>query len=174
MNEILSSLLLDLTGLSDHEAEDLTFQEYERLYLDHETRKGMVGELKMHDGGSVTFSEWRFEHAFFTSAYKTTRQYNKAKFDRRRAERVRWIGEIIRGNIKDVEYCHIPDPKRYDRSGKIMMQRLYVLWEENYLIWLEPSKAHGWWFSSAYIETKGKSRIRDIIRGCVCKKISRD
>jgi hypothetical protein len=174
LNEILSSLLLDLTGLSDHEAEDLTFQEYVELYLDKGVAPRRIGNINTHDGSYCTFTESRFEHAFFTSAYKTIRQFNKDQFDKRRAERIRWIGEIIRGNINGVEYCHIPDPRRCDSSGNTLIQRLYVLWEENYLIWLEPSKTHGWWFSSAYIETKGKRRIRDIIRGCVCKKISRD
>lgn len=174
MNEILSSLLLDLTDLSDQEAEDLAFQEYVSHYLNHKTQKGMVGEILTHDGMSVVFAEWRFEHAFFTSAYKTTRQYNKGQFDRKRAERIRWIAPVIKGEIPDTEFCHIPNPRRRDKSGKIMMQRLYVLWEENYLVWLEPSETHGWWFSTAYIESKGRRHIRNIISGCVRKKISRD
>jgi len=160
--------------MSDEEAEDVTFQEYAKLYLDRETRKGMVGELQAHDGDTVVFTEWRFEHAFFTSRHKTTRQYNKGKFDRDRACRIRWIGWLIKGTISSVEYCHIPDRNRRDPSGRIMVKRLYVLWEERYLIWLEPRFTGGWWFSSAYVESRGWNYIRKLIRGCVRKKVSRD
>lgn len=175
MNTTLASLLLDLNGLSDTEAEDLAYQEYIKVYMDRETRKGMIGVRKVHDGEDVIFTEWRFEHAFFESAYKTSRKYNKGKFSRKRAARIRWIGQIIAGNIDGCECYQISDFNRRDSSGRIMVKRLYVLWEESYLVWLEPHQESGWWFSSAYIETKGRRYIkRNITARGVGKKISRD
>lgn len=99
MNPVLASLLLDLAGLSDEEAEELTYQEYVKLYMDRQTRRGMIGERQTHDGEPVIFYEDRFHHAFFTASDKITRPYAKNRFDRVRASRVRWIGGIIRGNI---------------------------------------------------------------------------
>ena len=175
MNPTLASLLLDLSDLSDEEAEQKTYEEYIHLYMDRKTHKGLIGVRKTHDGDDVLFYEWRFEHAFFESAYKTSRKYNKGKFARNRAARIRWIGEIIKGNIKGCDYCQIPHPNRRDSSGRVMLQRVYILWEENYLIWLEPHRDGGWWFSSAYTETRGRTYIRRNIasRGW-CKRISRD
>ena len=175
MNPKLASLLLDLENLSEEEAEEKTYKEYIKLYTDHETHKGMVGVRKSHDGDDVLFYEWRFDHAFFESAYKTSRQYNKGKFSQQRASRIRWIGEIIAGNIEGCECYEIPDFNRRDATGRIMIKRLYMLMEERYLVWLEPHQKGGWWFSSAYIETKGRNYIkRKIITGGMRKKISRD
>ena len=175
MNPALASLLLDLNSFSDEEAEEKTYDEYLKLYTDHETHKGRVGLHKTHDGDDVLFYEWRFDHAFYESAYKTSRKYNKGKFARKRAARIRWIGEIIKGNVNGCECCDMPHPNRRDSSGRIMLQRVYVLWEENYLIWLEPHRSGGWWFSSAYVETKGRSYIRrNIISRGWRKKVSRD
>lgn len=171
MNEPLASLLLDLTDLPDAEAEELTFREYSRLYLDHETRKGMVGELQTHDGGSVTFYEDRFDHAFFTTFDKVVRPHNKGLFDKTRAVRVRWIGEIIAGNIDGTECYHIPSDT-HSRFRSAIMKRLYVLPEERYIVWLEPLKKGGWKFSTAYLT--GNRDIRRITEGGLRKKISRD
>lgn len=173
MNPDLSSLLLDLSGLNDSEAECITRQEYMRLYTDRDTRKGRIGVRKTHDGDDVLFSEWRFEHAFFESAFKTSRKYNKDKFSRFRASRVRWIGEIIRGNIHGCDCYDIPDSTRRDPAGRVMIKRLYVVWEELYLVWLEPHQRGGWWFSSAYIDTRGRSFLRkNIISRGVLRKIT--
>jgi len=171
LNEVLSSLLLDLTGLSDTEAEDLTFQEYGRLYLDHETRKGMVGELQTHDGEPVTFYEDRFYHAFFTTFDKVIRPHNKGLFDRSRAVRVSWIGEIIAGNVEGTECYHISS-NTHSRFQAAIMKRLYVLPGERYVVWLEPLKRGGWKFSTAYLA--GNRDIRRITKGGWRKKISRD
>jgi hypothetical protein len=176
VNPALSSALLDLSSISDVEAEKLTHQEYVKLYMDRQTRKGKIGIRKTHDGEDVLFNEWRFDHAFFESAYKTSRKYNKGKFSRSRACRIRWIGEVIAGNIKGCECYEIPDLNRRDPMGKVMIKRLYVLWEERYFVWLEPHQKGGWWFSSAYIDTRSRSYIkRNILAGGVLRKIiSRD
>jgi len=169
---VLASLLLDLSNLSDKEAEEKTFQEYVRLYTDRETYKGMIGVRKTHDGEDVIFYEWRFDHAFFESAYKTSRKYNKGKFAMHRATRIQWIGEIISGNVDGCEFCDFPNSDRRDSSGRIIIQRIYIVREENYIIWLEPHQKGGWWFSTAYVANEGY--IRRITKGCHCKKISRD
>lgn len=177
MNPKLASLLLDLEGLTDEEAEEKTYQEYINLYTDTDTAKGRRGELEIHDKEKVVFFEDRFEHAFFTSAYKTSRQYNKDKFVRQRATRLFWIRAILQGQIDKAEGWRMPS-ERFDSSGRPILKRLYVLWDENYLIWLEYlTKEKKWKFSSAYVESGGKRRIREITRMGVCfwrKKISRD
>ncbi len=175
MDPVLSSLLLNLNGLSDEDAEQKTFDEYVKLYLNKTTHKGMIGIHKTHDNEDILFYEWRFDHAFFESAYKTSRKYNKDKFDRIRAVRVRWIGKIIEGSINGCEFCDIPSPNRRDSTGKFLRQRVYILWEENYLVWLEPRNFGGWWFSSAYVESRGRRYIKsNIISRGMRKKISRD
>lgn len=61
---------------------------------------------------------------------------------------------MIRGKIEGAEYCHIPKGGQRDRHGRIRIKRLYILWEENYIIWLEPTIEGAWKFSSAYVATK--------------------
>lgn len=172
MNAKLKSLLLDLSGLSDEQARIKTCEEYNRLYMDRHTYTCMIGERKTHDNQTVIFYEDRFEHAFNTSIEGAYSQLKKDKFDRNRAVRVRWIDEVIQGNIQGIEYYHIPTGHHRDRLGRIRIKRLYVLWEENYIVWLEPRKENEWKFSSAYVANKGY--IRKITRGYFCKKISRD
>lgn len=162
MNPTLASLLLDLTGVSDEEAEKVTYQEYVRLYMDRRTHRGMVGERRTHDGQRVTFYEDRFEHAFFSSSEGASRQYAKDKFQRSRASRIRWIGPTIEGDIQGTDCWLIAPLGRYHSDAKAPA-RLYVLWEENYLVWLEPRRSGGWWFSSAYAAERGKSYIRSIL-----------
>jgi len=175
VNPLLASLLLDLSGLSDEEAEKLVYQEYIRLYMDRETRKGMIGIRKTHDGEDVLFTEWRFDHAFFKSAYKTSRKFNKGKFSKQRAARINWIEQIIAGTIDGCEFCHVPDFSRHDSSGRVMVKRLYILWEECYLVWLEPREKGGWWFPSTYVENRGRKFVeRNVIVGCARRKIPRD
>lgn len=157
MNPTLAALLLDLTGLSDEEAEDKIYQEYVRLYMDRKTRSGMIGELKTHDGESVTFYEDRFDHAFFTSVDRVLRPHNKGKFDKMRGERVRWIGRVIQGEIRGTSCWYFPPA-----PGGVA-KRLYVLCDECYLIWLNAAKRGGWKFSSAY--TANRSYIRRKIKG---------
>ena len=168
MDSVLSSLLLDLNGLSDKDAEQKTFNEYVKLYLNKTTHKGRIGIHKTHDNKDVIFFEDRFDHAFFESAYKTSRQYNKGKFDRKRAVRIRWIGEILAGNIDKCEGYHLPSGRR-DSSGTPFPQRLYVLWNENYVVWLEwLTKNNMWKFSSAYTASKGRPYIKSIVKTGVC------
>jgi hypothetical protein len=159
---MLSSLLLDLTGLSDEEAEKVAYEEYVKLYMDRRTHRGMIGERRTHDDQQVTFFEDRFEHAFFSSSEGASRQYAKDKFQKSRASRIGWIGRTIKGDIEGTE-CWLIAPLRRYHSDAEAPARLYVVWEENYLVWLEPRRNGGWWFSSAYVADRGKSYIRSIL-----------
>jgi hypothetical protein len=145
VHPILASLLLDLEDLSDEEALELTYEEYVRLYMDHKTPAGLIGERRTHDDEPVIFYEDRFQHAFFTASDRVARPYGKDRFDTARASRVRWIGEIIRGNIPGTTCWYLCDPPAS------MVKRLYIVWDEYYLIWLNSRKQGGWKFSSAYV-----------------------
>lgn len=175
MDPALASLLLDLSNLSDEQAEQKTYEEYIHLYMDHKTHTGLVGQRQTHDGQPVMFYDDRFSHAFFTSANKASRRYNKDQFQRDRGSRIRWIGEIIKGNINGSECWWIPDACRRDASGRIIVKRLYIHRYENYLVWLEPLKTGRWKFSTAYVANK--LYIRQITKKGTCfwrKKASRD
>jgi len=176
LNPKLAPLLLDLKDLSDEDAEELTYREYIKLYTNIETHTCTVGFHKTHDGEEVIFYEDRFKHAFFTSSQKTSRQYAKDEFQRNRASRVRWIAPVIRGDIEGTECWRIFPRKRY-HSDVNMPSRLYILWDEKYLVWLEPRRSGGWWFSTAYVAKRGKDYISKIIRNGIClwrNKIPRD
>lgn len=160
MDPVLASLLLDLSNLSDEQAEELTYNEYIRHYMDPETGQGMRGERQTHDGQRATFYADRFQHAFFTTPDPVARPFSKSRLARNRAARVRWIREIIAGNIPSTSCWHIPAP-----SGGIT-KRLYVLWPEHYLIWLNSSMQGGWKFSSAY--PADHRYIKRKTRGAVC------
>ena len=161
MDPTLASLLLDLNGLSDDEAEALTYEEYIRLYMDRKTHRGMVGEHRTHDDEAVVFYEDRFEHAFFSSSHGARRRYVKDKFQRNRGSRVGWIGPVIQGDICGTECWRIAPIGHYHSDAK-KPARLYILWEENYLVWLEPRRNGEWWFSTAYVAERGKTYIRNI------------
>ena len=135
----------------------MVYQEYVHLYLNRETHSGKVGEIKTHDGESVMFYEDRFDHAFFTTDDRILRPHGKTKFDRSRGERVRWIGRIIQGAIVRTSCWHVPPV-----PGAVA-KRLYVLFDEGYLIWLNASKKGAWKFSSAYMANL--SYIRRKVKG---------
>jgi hypothetical protein len=157
VDERLDSLWLDLLDLSPEEAEILAFEKYVELYLDKGAPPRRIGIHKTHDGRNVKFREERFEHAFYTSGDKTSRQYAKDRFVRSRAARVAWIGPIIAGEIQEVQ-CWLVPPKNGGRDlrGR-RMNRMYVLHDEKYVVWLEP-ELDGYKFSSAYVIDAGTLR----------------
>lgn len=151
MDERLASLLIDLSELSDEEAEQTAFNKYAELYLDTETASCRIGVREAHDGEQVVFFEDRFDHAFFTSSQKTSRSYAKDRLDRRRGERVAWIGPVLAGEIEGTE-CWVLPP----RNGRRVLQgrrpnRLYIVLAEAYVVWLEPRLDERWRFSTAYV-----------------------
>jgi len=167
----LASLLLELTDLSDEEAEQLVFDKYAELYLDSGTLPRRIGIRKTHDGLDCLFTESRFDHAFYFGGW-----LKKSIFSKVRGVRVAWIGPVIAGLIEKTE-CWLIPPKDRFRGGQTMLwNRLYLLRQESYVVWLEPGKSNKWWFSSAYVAGRG-----DLRRYCnagsliwVQKNISRD
>ncbi|MFN0137418.1 MAG: hypothetical protein ACKVS9_15040 [Phycisphaerae bacterium] len=154
----MAALLVDLGAYSDEEADEYTFEQYRRLYLDRSTQRGLIGIRKAHDGSDVYFAESRYEHAFGTPSEKTSRRYAKDMFDRARGERVAWIGPVIAGNILGVECWSVP-PKngRRDIRGR-QPNRLYLFDAECYVVWLEPRRDGGYWFATAYVAGFGDLR----------------
>jgi len=153
VNPILASLLLDLSDLSDAEAEQLVFDKYVDLYLNRGIAPRRTGIRKTHDGSDCMFTESRFYHAFFCKEW-----YTKDKFSRLRGARVAWIDPLIAGNLKKTE-CWLVPPKDNSRRGQMRrFNRLYLLREESFVVWIEPGIANKWWFSSAYVAGRGDIR----------------
>jgi len=175
MNPLLSSLLINLDGLSDEEAEYIVFEKYVELYLERGSPPRRMGSKISHDGTAVLFTESRFDHAFFTSSDKTSRRYVRDMFVRLRGGRVAWIGPVIAGQIPGSE-CWVIPPKNGRRDVRNRPpNRFYLVPEERYVVWLEPAQDGGWWFSSCYVAglTDVKRYCRDG-RRIWAQKISRD
>jgi hypothetical protein len=139
----LNDLLLDFSGLTDEEAmvqgEDLYFREFI-------SRNNRSGSIIAHDGEVVIFYGDRYHHAFHTSHDRARNPYSKAKVARDRIERLNWIRPIVEGKVANTECWDVPLDSPRPFPGK----RLYICWEEGYIIWLEPRTAGGFRFSSAY------------------------
>lgn len=105
MNPNISCLLLDLTSISDKEAEQIVFDKYIALYLDRGVPPRRIGTKKTHDGLDCVFTESRFKHAFFRKEH-----YSKDKFDKLRGARIAWIEHLIAGKIQKTE-CWVVPPK---------------------------------------------------------------
>src|SRR5436309_1821513 len=152
----LNSLLLAVEGLDETGVESLGREEYERLYIQGEHR----GEVALHNGGIAVFYRDRFHHAFRTSADRARRQFAKDKVAVERVARMRWIGEILRGRIPGTECWHV----RPLSGRNHPLDRLYVLWEAAYVVWLWPTRIeNAWRLSSAY--PAPKQEITGYIRG---------
>jgi hypothetical protein len=138
----LQSLLLDLNGVSDVQAEELGRAEFRRLYVPGAFR----GTLRAYDDSEVVFFEDRFDHAFFTTVDRYRRPYAKNVLDRARVARVRWIGPILRGEVANTqcwETCR--------GTGDTRTQRLCIASAELYVVWLDERRNGGWRFSTAYV-----------------------
>jgi hypothetical protein len=150
MDDLFGELWLELGGLTEEEAVQETRREYERLYLDKGRPPKRLGIRNTHDSREVIFFEDRFKHAFFKSSHPISRSHLKDVFAWDRAERVRWIGPLIAGTLSDSE-CWLVPPKGNRRyHTRRLPNRLYILWRERYVVWLEPLRSGAWKFSSAY------------------------
>lgn len=139
----LNALLLDLTGLTDGEIETLGRSEYAHLYLCNGSR----GSLTAYDGSEVVFFEDRFDHAFFTTTDRYRHQFAKNVIARDRVARIAWIGPILRGEVSNTQCWEFPAGVGKHARTK----RLCIASGELFVVWLEPRKAGGWKFSTAYI-----------------------
>jgi hypothetical protein len=150
----LESLKVNLEGLSEEEiAEEGVRLFRQELFPDGSFRS----TLKLHDGQSVVFFQDRYEHAFQTSPDRIRHPYSKSKVAVERVERVKWIKPVLQGEITGTQCWLVPDPARRQRK------RLYVVVNEQYIIWLEERRDGGWKFSSAYCA--GKQDIQRYTQG---------
>lgn len=103
--------------------------------------------LYTHDGQLVIFHKDRFDHAFYTSKDRARRPYDKDVVDMKRVIRARWIHALITGGVANSECWECPSKETGRREPP---DRLYIIWDEGYVIWLHPRSEGGWRFSTAY------------------------
>jgi len=149
----LTSLLVDLSGFSDIDAKKCIFEKYVQLYLDRGIPPRRIGISKTHDGLDCMFTESRFSHAFYFSG-----RLKKNIFSRIRGARVAWISPVIAGLIDETECWLVPPKVRAQEGQTRLRNRLYLVRQESYVVWLEPGEGNKWWFSSAYIAGRGDLR----------------
>ncbi len=138
----LNTLLLDLEDLSEDEAFTEGRRGFESLYIQSEH----AGTIPLHGGGTATFYKDRYDHAFRTSPDRARNPYSKARVALDRIARVKWIKEILVGNVVGTECWHV----RPQSGRNHPLDRLYVHWAYGYVVWLQPRKDGGWRFSSAF------------------------
>jgi len=139
----LNALLLVLHGLSEEDAFAEGRRVYEELYLQSEH----AGSIVLYGGETATFYRDRYDHAFRTSANRAKNPHSKDQPALERVVRVRWIREILMGNVAETECWHV----RPQSGRNYPLDRLYVHWAYGYVVWLQPRKdGGGWRFSSAY------------------------
>lgn len=145
----LDDLLIDVEGMTNEEIETKARDLYKELY----TGAGKSGKLRAHDGEEVIFWADRFDHAFYNSS--EWRQYSSEKnqLDKERIKRIKWIGEVIAGNVPNSECWEVSRA-----TDNVNPQRLYIVKSKCYVVWLEPRANGGWKFSSAYVANYGQLR----------------
>jgi hypothetical protein len=94
-------------------------------------------------------SDEDFTHAFFTAATKHRRGWAKDLIDPLRVARTRWIVPVISGQVMGTSCYRIVDYEAYRKPPP--EKRLYVVREEQYVIWLLPRRDGGWRFKTAYV-----------------------
>lgn len=102
----LNDLIVSIERLEVAEIEDIARRLYREIYV----TSGRYGICKAHDGESVYFWEDRFEHAFYTSSNRIRYPDRKDKLDLERVKRIRWIKEIIAGQIPGTGCWLTPSP----------------------------------------------------------------
>jgi len=138
----LNAIILDFSAVPDEELDP----QGQAAYRFHYLNRGKYGIHTSHDGEEVIFHEDQFGHAFFDKPDKKSLIKRRDLPDERRLERMRWIGPLIRGEVAGSECWHVPSPTGRRRPPN----RLYIAWNQLYVVWLEPRQLGGWKFSSAY------------------------
>ena len=145
----LLALKADFTGMDAAQAEQEGLEHYRSLYLDGTAPFGL---RQLHDAQPVIFhlqGQFGFDHGFFTSSDLIGHPFRKDILDLGRLERMPWIGPIICGEVRGVEYRK----EGFWRTGKRLYKRLYVLPQEGYVVWVEPQARGDWTFATAYTPT---------------------
>ena len=107
--------------------------------------KAKTGAVRTHDGEIVRFFSDNFDHAFRTSSDWCAQRYAKDKLDAERVIRARWIEPVISGAVPRSACWSIRDANR-----RQTYRRMYLVWDENYVVWLQPTDDGVWRFASAY------------------------
>src|SRR5579862_5253050 len=97
---ILSKLLLSFGGLPPEQIQSHTKELYVKFYCSE--------TILTHDGGRITFTDERFDHAFFSTDDKINKRFGKHQFMLDRAERLHWIAAIVSGKVPGVECWKVP------------------------------------------------------------------
>lgn len=149
----IDDLLVDLSEVPESDLEVFARNLYGELYIN----SGNYGLHKCHDGEDVKFWASRFDHAFFAPKnWHLTTQ--KQILDKRRVERMKWIGELICGNVPN-SACWLVEQS--------LIKRLYTIAPKGYMVWLELHREGFWTFSTSYTAdtatvhrtTRGNKRI---------------
>lgn len=134
----LDSLLVDIKGFDDEYVRQLGLTLFKEIYL----TDGELGVHKTHDGEDVIFRADQFDHAFFrVSQWKTSGV--KDVIDRVRVARIRWIKELIAGNVANSACWALP-------ISRTTYRRLYCCAPRGHVVWLIPRSGGGWKFKSAH------------------------
>ncbi len=134
--------MVSLSGLDATAVEQLARKLYCELYLN----QGRVGERRTHDGQLLLFHLDAFDHAFYTSSDRICHPERKDLLRRGSIERIHWIEHLVSGRVPGSACFEVPSPTGRCRPPN----RLYVVFETPYVVWLEPRKDSGWKFKSAY------------------------
>jgi hypothetical protein len=153
----LDELIMDFSAVPDAELETKGRDAYKLHYLNQEK----FGVHTCHDGEEVIFHEDQFGHAFFDKPDKWSLTKSQDLPDEMRLARMRWIGPLIRGEVAGSECWHVPSPTGRRRPPN----RLYIAWNQIYVVWLEPKQLGGWKFSSAYDVVSAKYIREKYCRG---------
>lgn len=133
----LDDLLIRTDGMSPSQATATAEAYYQQYYVSTSPIT--------QDGQRVWFYSNRFRHAFRRDT--TCKGGPKDEIDLNRVQRVRWIGELIAGNVSGCVCRSVPDSKNPERGSN----RLYMIDRECYVTWLSPRETgDGWTFSTAY------------------------
>lgn len=130
----LQRLITSLKGQTDAEIEKYGREYYAERFLDNARN----GQRETHDGQVLYFWESRFNHSCFMSP-------DKVRIDRARVERLMWVLPIIEGKIADTECFTVANPYQGRPDN-----RLYIMFPEKFVVWLEPRDNGGWTYSTHY------------------------
>lgn len=144
----LEQCLLDIAHLSDAEADAHGEDVFHSEFI---SRHGRSGVTESHDGEFIKFFADRYHHAFHTSPNRACLAYSKAVVARDRIERIQWIKPIVQGMVPNTECWEVPLKVPEEGIRCFPGKRLYVSWEYNYVIWIEPLRNGGFKFSTAYV-----------------------
>jgi len=106
--------------------EDVSF--YKRIFDEHYCKK----PIKTFDNILVFFKEFNFEHAFYESLNRKTK--DKSKFSYKRANRIYWIKWVLENPNAKLYKGYNHKTKSYDGSRRV------ALCADNYVVVIELNK----------------------------------